>query len=290
MRFANTKHLVVRVREGLVISASLVSAGFFTASASAADCQGTLTPLSACPKDANKNVVIGSGNCTKVSIDSSMDDYGHITVDTNGAMCVRDADLKGHTVNLYVKEITVKGTLEIGTKDAPIGRSDRANNVRIMFGGERPKTVHDAAHAMTADQPCPDPNFQKGLQLCQGGILRLFGDTGAAPPDSDRQGAGKVSWTHLSQPAGEPCRLGSDSGTGSPVTNEGCSVWPGGRTLNLADAVDWRVDDWIAIGTTSFRPFEAEFATMKQIDQKRKVLTIEYPLAFYHFGGYSIVR
>ena len=60
-----------------------------------------------------------------------------------------------------------------------------------MFQGERPKTVHDAAHAMTADQPCPDPNFQKGLQLCQGGILRLFGDTGAAPPDSDRAGRGQ---------------------------------------------------------------------------------------------------
>ena len=136
---------------------------------------------------------------------------------------------------------------------------------------------------MNDDQPCPDPNFKKGLQLCKDGVLQLFGSTGAAPENSQRAGGGKVSWTYLSQPAGDPCRFGPNSGAGSPVTNEDCSVWPGGRTLNLADAADWRVGDWVAIGTTSFSPFETEFNRIKQINGTAIVL--EYPLTYYHFGG-----
>jgi Ubiquitin-activating enzyme E1 FCCH domain len=287
MKHADTKHFLGKLRQGFVICvcASLASVGLFTAGASAADCQGTLTKLSECRGDANRNVVIGSEDkCRSVYIDDSLDDYGRITVDTNGAMCVRDADLKGQTIHLYVRDIMVKGMLQIGSKDAPIGRSNPANNVRVMFQGEAPKTPHDAAHSMQDDPPCLD-SFQKGLQLCGGGVLRLFGNTGAPPADSQRVGAGKVSWTYLSQPAGDPCRFGPDSGAGGPVTNEGCSVWPGGRTLNLADAVDWRVDDWIAIGTTSFSPFETEFNRIKQIDSTRKVVVLEYPLSYYHFGG-----
>ena len=78
--------------------------------------------------------------CRSVYIDDSLDNYGRITVDTNGAMCVRDRDLKGQTVHLYVQDILVKGQgrLQIGSKDAPIGSSNRANNVRIMFKGEAP--------------------------------------------------------------------------------------------------------------------------------------------------------
>ena len=284
MGLVDTKLFLGWLRQGLVICTSVAAIGLFAASASAADCQGTLTKLSACPRDANKNVVIGSGNCRSVYIDDSWDSYGRITIDPTGEMCVRDADLKGQTVHLYVRDIMVKGSLQIGSKDAPIGRSNPANNVRIMFQGERPKTAHAAAHAMQDDPPCVD-SFQKGLQLCGGGVLRLFGNNGAPPADSPRQGAGKVSWTYLSQPAGDPCRFGPNSGAGSPVTNEGCSIWPGGRTLNLADAVDWRVDDWVAIGTTSFSPFETEFNRIKQIDSTRKVVVLEYPLTYYHFGG-----
>ena len=131
--------------------------GFFAASASAADCQGALTKLSACPRDADKNVVIGSGNCVSVAIDQSPDDYGRITsVDTNGAMCVRDADLKGRTRELLRQGHHGQGdAADRQQRIAPIGRSNRDNNVRIMFKGERPTTVHDAAHAMAADQTLP---------------------------------------------------------------------------------------------------------------------------------------
>jgi hypothetical protein len=287
MKHAETKHFLGKLRQGFVISlyATFAGVGLFAADATAADCQGTLTKLSECRRDADSNVVVGSDDkCRSVYIDDSLDNYGRITVDANGAMCVRDRDLKGQTVHLYVQDILVKGQgrLQIGSKDAPIGSNNRANNVRIMFKGEAPNAPHDA-HSMNDDQPCPDPNFKKGLQLCKDGVLQLFGSTGAAPENSQRAGGGKVSWTYLSQPAGDPCRFGPNSGAGSPVTNEGCSVWPGGRALNLADAVDWRVGDWVAIGTTSFSPFETEFNRIKQVNGTAIVL--EYPLTYYHFGG-----
>ena len=288
MKHADTKHFLGKLRQGFVISiyASLAGVGLFAADAGAADCQGTLTKLSACSRDAQRNVVIGDGStCKSVYIDDSMDTYGRITINKNGEMCVRDSDLKGQTVHLYVRDILIKGgALQIGKKGEPIG-GNPDNNVRIMFKGEAPKTAHAVAHSMKDDQPCPDPNFQKGLQLCENGVLRLFGKTGAPDADSQRAGGGKVSWTYLSQPAGDPCRYGPDSGTGSPVTNEGCSVWPGGRTLNLAERVDWRVGDWVAIGTTSFSPFETEFNRIKQIDPTGMVVVLYEPLSYYHFGG-----
>jgi hypothetical protein len=293
MKLSDSKQLLARLQQGLVtcICASVATAGLFAGSASAADCQGQLTKLSECTPNPQGEVVVGGNGCksTSVYIDQSLD-LGRLTIDTGGELCVRDADManvQGRSLRLRVSDITVKGALQIGSKDAPIGRGNPANHVYIGFRGEAPATAHDAAHAsMQADQPCPDPDFRKGLQLCQGGVLRLFGDRGAAAADSERHdSAGKVSWSYLSQPAGDPCRFGPDSGAGSPVTNEGCSVWPGGRTLNLADAVDWQVDDWIVVGTTSFSPFETEFAKIKQIDATRKVLIVEYPLVYYHFGG-----
>jgi hypothetical protein len=302
MRLVDNKHFLGRLRQGLAVCASVATIGLFAGGAGAVDCQGTLTKLSDCQPNADGEVVIGGGgNCRSPSVyvDKSMD-LSRITIETGGEMCVRDADMANvpaRSLQLRVYDITVKGALQIGSKDAPIGRSNPANKIEIDFRTDpkHPPPAHDAAHdalhATQADPPCVDPRsptapiFRKGLQVCQGGVLRLFGDKGAPAAASDRLGAGKVSWTHLSQPAGDPCRFGPDSGAGSPVTNEGCSVWPGGRTLNLADAVDWQVDDWIVIGTTSFSPFETEFARIKQIDGTRTKVVVEYPLVYYHFGG-----
>ena len=101
MKHAETKHFLGRLRQGFVISlyATFAGVGLFAADATAADCQGTLTKLSECRRDAESNVVVGSDDkCRSVYIDNSLDNYGRITVDANGAMCVRDRDLKGQTV------------------------------------------------------------------------------------------------------------------------------------------------------------------------------------------------
>ena len=54
MSLVGITHLIGRLQQGLVICASLASVGCLAASANAADCQGTLTKLSACTRDADK--------------------------------------------------------------------------------------------------------------------------------------------------------------------------------------------------------------------------------------------
>src|SRR5262249_21265549 len=145
------------------------------------------TPLSVCAAG-QPDVVIGTGNrCTSAYIDEYIT-LNRIKITQGGELCVRDADLKGRTVRLYVRDITVDngGALQIGSKDAPIGRSNPANHAAIHFTGREDDgpTKDAAAHVMQADEPCPDPAqkdpaFQKGLQICPGGVLRLFGNTGA---------------------------------------------------------------------------------------------------------------
>ena len=139
---------------------------------------------------------------------------------------------------------------------------------------------------MNMDQPCPDPGFQKGLQVCQGGVLRLFGSKGAPPTGSARAADGKVSWTYPRKPAG-PCQFGPNSGAGSPV--EDCvGTQIGEKRISLSDKVDWQKGDWIVIATTSFSPFETEFAKIDLIDStaaEGTVITLSDPLVYYHFGG-----
>ena len=102
------------------------------------------------------------------------------------------------------------------------------------------------------------------LQVCQGGVLRLFGSKGAPPTGSARAADGKVSWTYLRKPAG-PCQFGPNSGAGSPV--EDCvGTQIGEKRISLSDKVDWQKGDWIVIATTSFSPFETEFAKIDLID------------------------
>ena len=43
--------------------------------------------------------------------------------------------------------------------------------------------------------------------------------------------------------------------------------------------------DWVVIATTSFSPFETEFAHIASVDATKTVLTLDAPLVYYHFGG-----
>ena len=258
----------------------------------ASDCSGQLTKLSACSLS-NHDVTIGGAGCERVFVDQSLS-FRTITVAANGALCVRDTDLMtvpGGSVNLEAAQIVVNGTLQIGSPESAIGSGGRpANHVNIRFTGRVPE-VDDSKVIPNMNAPCPDPTFQKGLQVCKGGVLRLFGARGAPAPGSQRRDAsGKVSWTYLSQPAGDPCQFGRNSGVGSTVAGN-CeypnSNYPGytARVVHLADKVDWLPGDWIVIATTSFSPFETEFARIKAIDDTKTVLTLADALVYYHFGG-----
>jgi hypothetical protein len=283
------KRVTFHLRQSLIICAIGAAAILFARGADAADCTGAPTKLSACTASSGANVDVEIGinpNCLAVYVDQSIR-FRKITVGANGALCVRDSDLNnvpGRSLTLEAEQIVVNGMFQVGSKDAAIGRGNPANHVIVRFIGDAPAKVEDGA--MNMDVPCPDPNFRKGLQLCQDGVLRMFGNKGAPDAGSARSAAGKVSWTYLSEPAGDPCRFGSDSGAGSPITKENC-VWNriGGKTIELADAVDWQQGDWIVIATTSFSPFETEFARIVRIDATRKVLTLDDQLSYYHFGG-----
>ena len=271
------------VRWRLLACALAAGLAAMSGRAVAADCTGALTKLSACTS-VDGDVTIGSPGCERVLVDGGRDffRFRQITVAKNGALCVRDSELAGTHLVVEVGEIIVHGTLEIGSKAAPIGSSNPANKVTIKFTGIAliPK-VEEVAQA------CPDPEFRRGLQLCEGGVLRLFGNKGAPAENSRRlDDTGKVSWTYLSEPAGDPCRFGPNSGAGSPVRIENCAgIGIGGKTIKLAEKVDWQRGDWIVIATSSFSPFETEFAKIESIDATRTLLTLEEPLVYYHFGG-----
>jgi hypothetical protein len=288
MKLGQRGQVLCQLRQGLIICAIGAAAVPFAGRADAADCTGALTKLSACPVGTGANVDVNIGtdpNCLAVYVDQSLR-FRKITVGTNGALCVRDSDLNnvpGQSLALEAEQIVVNGTFQVGSQQAAIGSGNPANHVIIRFTGAAPAQVQDGA--MNMDQPCPDPAFQKGLQLCQGGVLRMFGNKGAPAAGSQRNAAGKVSWTYLSEPTGDPCRFGPDSGAGSPVTKATCARGLNANTIELADAVDWQIGDWIVIATTSFSPFETEFARIEAIDATRKVLTLVDQLAYYHFGG-----
>ena len=57
------------------------------------------------------------------------------------------------------------------------------------------------------------------------------------------------------------------------------------QTIQVATDVsaDWQGGDWIAVGTTSFSPFETEFVQIKNI--VGTTITLNQPLKYYHFGS-----
>ncbi len=229
-----------RRRGNCLVSSSARRAGNAQA-ALAADCTGQLTKSSACAVSAGGDVNIGGAGCERVFADQSLE-FRTITVGAGGALCVRDADvtsLPGGSLDLAAERIVVDGTFQVGSADSAIGSGRPANHVRIRFTGAVPE-VDDSKVVPNMNAPCPDADFRKGLQVCKGGVLRLFGARGAAAAGSQRRDAsGKVSWTYLSQPAGDPCRFGRNSGAGSPIggsaniltltipaTMRGSSIWP----------------------------------------------------------------
>ena len=186
------------------------------------DCQGQLTKLSAAER-APTNDVASAARTARAPTSTSTSDLGQIKINPGGEMCARDADLKGQTLNLYVKDITVKGI----TADRQQGCPDRPQQSRQQrphhFKGERPRPCTTRRMRWQPIQPCPIPTSGKDCSSARAACCGCSAiPERLLPVRRDRRG-GKVSWTYLSQPAGDPCRFGPNFGAGSPVTNEGCS-------------------------------------------------------------------
>ena len=235
---------------------------------------GTAIALSdpKCKRDAKNNLEIGANGCgPNVFVDKSHVDanqFNQITIDSGASLCFPD-----QTVKIDVGTILVNGLLQIGQKTHPIGTTSPATLVTLNFVGKRP---------CAAGTTCP--NFSKGIQVQSGGSLQMFGLKGV-PPNG-------LNATYLSQPSGPDETYGKDKGVTAPV------VLDGATTLRVADDVTtgkgrWQDDDWIAVGSTSFSPYDTEIVKILKIKSKpidnptgsNIFLDGSTALVHYHFGS-----
>jgi hypothetical protein len=245
-----------------------------------ANAKPAFVPLSDCITEAGA-VVVGAMNgmhdCTNVEVDKSYKGLGLITISALGTLIVTDAEASKSPLKIETTGIDVFGTLEVGNSACPIGTlksPHRNERVTITLTGTKPT--------------CPMggcAGFTKGIQVESGGSLRLYGRKGAANPTEEFK---SVSWTYLALPAGPPEKYGPESKTAS-------AVGPNGDTsLEVeADVTEgpgaWQPGDWIAIATTSFSPYETEFAQISALQKNLETggtnITLKGGLKFYHFGG-----
>ena len=227
------------------------------------------TTLSMCIDPTSRNVVIGQdagSECLRVAVDRSYtgaEALGTIQIGPWGQLFVRD-----QTVEIETKGIDVKGLFQAGTAQCPIGTFNRGNKVTIRFTGSRP----------------PSEDHTKGIVVQSGGRLVLHGARGV--PGGTPDG---VSWTHLSEAAGPPDKYGEGRGVGRPVPANGATTLQLARDVTQGKGA-WQIDDWIAVATTSFSPFETEFVQIGGLNSDGKggtTVTLKQgqSLKHYHFGG-----
>ena len=209
-------------------------------------------------QDATKDLRV-KGPCT---VGKGTYTFKNVHIYDGGVLTFTDADIAFTAASI---EIDNTGSLLAGTKDAPIGI---AGQLTITFVGSRPNTCELVDEVDAHHDWCG-----KGILVSPGGTLKLFGAKGAA--------ASGVNWTHLAAAAGP-------SIPGAKVQSAGA------KTLTLARDVTqgpgrWKKDDWVAVATTSFSPFETEFVQLASdatldVDKTSKVELVQ-SLKYYHFGG-----
>ncbi len=259
----------------------------------------TYTPLSQCiVAGPERNVVIGSGRgCTNVMIDRNYigaDALGTIDIQAGGALYARDM-----TSTVEAASIIVGGTFQAGTEACPVGKLAPTNRFTVRLTGNKPPAAGIATgaeghvHAQMTSLTCSD--VPKGIGVLAGGALRLYGARGLAPASRDSSGIGpnpgSLSWTYLAKPAGPSKYQTSLAKIGAPVAlGDQLQI-----SVPLDVTKDWLKGDWIAVGTTSFSPYETEFVKISDaadavtFSNTTKLSTIKLdpttPLRNYHFGS-----
>ncbi|MGD0074116.1 MAG: G8 domain-containing protein [Candidatus Binataceae bacterium] len=235
-------------------------------------------------KDTNGDVVIGVGapnaKCTgTVLIDTSYV-VGKITINSQGTLLLnpQTAASNNPTVSTTGIDIAQGGSLLIGGASCPIGGGAPNARATFVFTGPKPTTCGNPNNQPSSQ--CP--GWMKGIQVESGGTLRMYGQKGV--------GTKAFNWTYLSQPAG-PSQYNATSG--NYVGNVLAPVTIANNAIHLAADVTkgpgaWQQNDWIAIATTSYSPWEIEFAQIAQpptAEGSGTKVVLMNPLNFYHFGG-----
>ncbi|MEO8134412.1 MAG: G8 domain-containing protein [Betaproteobacteria bacterium] len=220
------------------------------------------TPLASCV-DAGRKATVGTATCPNAFLSGTQltgaNALDTITIQSGAQLVISDV-----ATSLDTAGIDVSGTLQIGTAACPIA----ANKVTINFLGAKPASC--AHNADPHNKAC----HTKGIYVGSGGTLLLHGKTGA--------GAGGVSWTRLSQPAGPVGTYGVGTGVLKASTSA--------TQILLADDVskDWHANDWIVIGTTDFASYNSEFVQIGSIPIRSGGSLLNLtpgPLVNYHFGS-----
>jgi G8 domain len=236
-------------------------------------CGVAAAPLSACKADADNNLEVRANGCgPSVYVDKrNAGPFNTITIDAGATLCFPD-----EPSTMTVSTILVNGLLQIGQKTHPIGTNDPLKPpITLNFVGSRP-------NGCAAGTNCP--GFSKGIQVQAAGSLQIYGLKGVPPSG--------LNWTYLLQPAGPPKDYGQGTGVTVPVGADGAD------TLRLVDDVTqgtgrWQTGDWIAVGGTSFSPFDTEIVRILSIVSKPSdnptgsdiTLAGGSRLVHYHFGS-----
>jgi hypothetical protein len=262
-----------------------------------ADCQNPTTndvAFDLCKAQNGRDVEIGAGafnkDCQSNTVVFNADlgpfsgKVGKIQINAGGVLVLNDVSAKDF--NLETTGIDINGgSLLIGSAKCPIGTINSNHNVTITFTGPKP------SNCGILDKPATCDSWVKGIQVDAKGTLRMYGLKGVAPNG--------VSWTYLSQPAGNPKTFSKEEGVLAPPPQKANS-----GVMYTAVKVDsgsgaWRPKDWIAVATTSFSPWETEFVQIDSVKENTdkncgptndqncgaSKITLKDDLHFYHFGG-----
>lgn len=248
----------------------------------------TGTPLKDCPEDENGNITIGGGakKCgSEVVVNQKNIKVGKITIKSGGTLIIDDATAAKLKPEIETRGIDIDGgSLLIGDKDCPIGTSDPSATVTFLFYGPKPDPKAPGTCGTPNNQSSSQcPGWKKGIQVEPGGTLRMYGIKGVVSQ-------GGTSWTYLAKPAGPGKYNPAD--TQDYVGNVLEPVTDAPDVIHLALDVSagpagWRANDWIAVATTSFSPWETEFVQISNVQKEGNgsVVTLKQKLQYYHFGG-----
>jgi hypothetical protein len=258
------------------------------------------TTLKECEGE-DKSVTIGAGapiaKCQgRVSLTvkgSPMLSVGTITINSGGTLELHDELFDGDTarVDLTTTGIHVNGgSLLIGDAACPIGTINPKATVTVTFTGKRPAPTVCGDITKGATGNCA--GYIKGIQVEQAGTLRMYGLKGV-PPNG-------INWTYLNQPAGDPTKFSKDENVLAPPPKPSNIIYTASRVdADTPFKGAWRADDWIAVATTSFSPWETEFAQIDTVAENKDTncgkdknqscgaskIRLKQDLHFYHFGG-----
>jgi len=215
--------------------------------------------------------IAGSTACSSVTVAAT--DVTLFTVATPLAPVViglgGTLELLDQTMFLYASSFLVRdgGTMQAGTAAAPI-----KNQITIsMTGNQSAAPAPHVSGSTPVEAISAAAANVRDITVMDGGVLALYGGKGlsATPNGTQNNPArnpifintvfGTKSWTYLARPAG-PAKYNDAENVSSPVPAAAPDT-----TLTLATAVDWQVNDWISVATTSFSSHQTEIVQICQI-------------------------